>query len=393
MLPTRRLSASRVRPSRRSPLILLRDSGSLDAAYLTRPTYSIPSANKVTRMRNFNHIGLLLSTVGMLVVLPDSADGQAPTTRSRTSKMPPITRPVIFHTPEADAILATLEVFPADNPWNQVVSDWPLHSNSAKIIASIGTEKPLRYNTDMGFILVPPNQKPVEVKIVGYPGESDKGPFPVPDRMPIEGWPVYYEREGKELGLSLEDVQLDRLNRGGDRHGIVVDPVKRMLYEFFGTRKTDDGWQAAQASVFDLKTNALRPDGWTSADAAGLPIFPAVVRYDELQRGVIEHAMRVTVRKTRRAYVAPATHFASRHQNRDYPRMGERIRLRGDFDVSGFSPRVQTILNGLKRYGMFVADNGIEWAISVAPDPRIGVLHAELRRVKGSEFEVVVAPR
>jgi len=343
-------------------------------------------------MESQNRIGLFVSTAGIFLLPPCLAEGQAPQAGTAASKMPPITRSVMFHTPEADAILSALEVFPADNPWNQVVSDWPLHADSAKIIASIGTEKPLRYNADMGFILVPPNQKRVEVKIVGYPGESDKGPFPVPDQMPIEGWPAYYEREGKQLGLSLEDVQRDGLNRGGDRHGIVVDPVNRMLYEFFATRKTGDGWQAAQASVFDLRTNALRPDGWTSADAAGLPIFPAVVRYDELQRGSIEHAMRVTVRKTRRAYVAPATHFASRHENRDYPRMGERIRLRGDFDVSGFSPEVQTILNGLKRYGMFVADNGIEWAISVAPDPRIGVLHAELRRVKGSEFEVVAAP-
>jgi hypothetical protein len=157
-------------------------------------------------------------------------------------------------------------------------------------------------------------------------------------------------------------------------------------------RKTDSGWQAAQASLFDLKTNRLRPDGWTSADAAGLPIFPAVVRYDELQRGRIDHALRVTVRKTRRAYVAPATHYASPHRNPEYPRMGERIRLRQDFDVSGFSAPVRTLLEGLKRYGMFVADNGIEWAVSVAPDPRIPVLHEELRRVKGADFEVVLPP-
>lgn len=344
-------------------------------------------------MQNFNRIGLLLSTVGALMLLSAPAEAQSRPTQNRPAKTPPIHQPVMFHTPEADVILAALEVFPADNPWNQVVSDWPVHPNSANIIASIGNDKPLRYNTDMGFILVPPDQKRVEVEIVGYPGESDKGPFPVPDIMPIEGWPVYYQREGKHLNLSLDDVQRDKLNRGGDRHGIVVDPVNRMLFEFFATRRTDDGWQAAQASVFDLKTNTLRPDGWTSADAAGLPIFPAVVRYDELQRGRIEHAMRVTVRKSRRAYVAPATHFASRHENEDYPRMGERIRLRGDYDVSGFSPEVQTILNGLKRYGMLVADNGIEWAISVAPDPRIGILHEELRRVKGEAFEVVVAPR
>jgi hypothetical protein len=142
-----------------------------------------------------------------------------------------------------------------------------------------------------------------------------------------------------------------------------------------------------------LKTNELRPQGWTSADAAGLPIFPAVVRYDEIRRGIVEHAMRVTVTKTRRGYVAPATHFASRHENPEYPRMGERIRLKADFDISGFSREVQAILKGLKKYGMFVADNGIDWAISVTPDPRIPDLHEELRRIKGSNFEVVVAPR
>jgi hypothetical protein len=145
--------------------------------------------------------------------------------------------------------------------------------------------------------------------------------------------------------------------------------------------------------VFDLKSNALRPDGWTSSDAAGLPIFPAIVRRDELARGMVEHALRVTVVRTRRAYVAPATHYASPHQNPEYPRMGERLRLRAGFDVSGFSKEVQAILKGLQRYGMLVADNGIDWAISVAPDPRIPSLHEELRRVKGSDFEVVTAPR
>jgi hypothetical protein len=157
-------------------------------------------------------------------------------------------------------------------------------------------------------------------------------------------------------------------------------------------RRTDSGWQAGQASVFDLKTNKLRPDGWTSADAAGLPIFPATVRYDELKRGMVEHALRVTVVRTRRAYVYPATHFASRLTDENLPRMGERIRLKKDFDISGFSPEVQAILKGLKKYGMFVADNGIDWAISVTPDPRIPVLHAELRKITGAAFEVVEPP-
>jgi hypothetical protein len=244
----------------------------------------------------------------------------------------------------------------------------------------------------MGFVLVPPGQKRVRVQIKGYPDESDKGPFPVPDDLPVEGWPANYRRSAKLKKLTLDDVQRDKLKEDGDRHAIVVDPVNRMLYEFYQARKTNAGWVAAQASVFDLKTNKLRPAGWTSADAAGLPIFPAVVRHDELKRGMVEHAMRVTVRKTRRAYVHPATHFASRSNDPDLPRMGERLRLRQDYDVSGFSPPVQAILKGLKKYGMFVADNGIDWAISVAPDERTPVLHEELRKIQGSAFEVVQKP-
>jgi len=306
---------------------------------------------------------------------------------------PAITKPIPFNTPEADGILSGLQVFPPDNPWNQVVTNWPLHPNSKNIIASIGPAKPMRYNPDMGFVLVPPGQPRVPVKLTGYAGESDKGPYPVPANVPIEGWPVDYQRNPNLKALTLEDVQRDTLKQGGDRHGIVVDPVNRVLYEFYTLRKTDAGWEASQASIFDLKSNTLRPDGWTSADAAGLPIFPAVVRYDELKRGSINHALRVTVRKTRRAYVAPATHFASRATDPNFPRMGERLRLRQDFDVSGFSPEVRTILNALKKYGMFVADNGIEWAISVAPDERIPVLHEELRKIKGADFEVVIAPK
>jgi hypothetical protein len=312
--------------------------------------------------------------------------------RIRKAKMPKLTGPVAFDTAEADAILAALEVFPPDNPWNQLVEDWPLHPNSKNIIASIGPEKPFRYNPDMAFVLVPPDQKPIDVRIVQYPDESDKGPFPVPENVPIEGWPVGFHRDAGMRELTLRDVQIDRAGQGGDRHAIVVDPANRMLYEFYQMKLTSAGWQAAQSSVFDLKSNKLRPEGWTSSDAAGLPVFPAVVRYDELKRGAVEHAMRVTVRRTRRAYVHPATHFASRDSNPDLPRMGERLRLRRDFDASGFSPEVQAILVGLKRYGMLVADNGIEWAISCAPDPRIPNLHAELRRIKGSDFEVVESP-
>jgi hypothetical protein len=312
--------------------------------------------------------------------------------RIRAARMPKITKPVLFDTPEADAIVSALEVFPPDNPWNLVVADWPLHPNSKNIIASIGASKPFRYNPDMGYVLVPPDQKKIDLQVVAYPAESDKGPFPVPDNVPIEGWPVEYLRRTKGPKVTLRDVQEDKLKENGDRHATVVDPTNRMLYEFYQMKRTPKGWQAACTAIFDLKSNKMRPDGWTSSDAAGLPIFPAVVRYDELKRGIVEHAMRVTVVKTRRAYVYPATHYASRHTDENLPRMGERIRLRKDFDVSGFSAEVQAILKGLQKYGMFVADNGIDWAISVAPDPRIPSLHQELRKIKGSDFEVVQPP-
>jgi hypothetical protein len=313
--------------------------------------------------------------------------------RIRAAKMPAITQPVPFNTPEADAILAALEIFPPDNPWNQLVSDWPLHPNSKAMVASVGIDKPLRCNADMGFILVPPSQKRIEVKLTAYGGESDKGPYPVPENVPIEGWPADYKRSSRLNTVTLDDVQRDKLKQGGDRHASVVDPVNRMLYEFYTMKKTDAGWEASQASIFDLKSNELRPAGWTSTDAAGLPLFPATVRYDELKRGSVDHALRVTIRKSRREFVAPATHYASPHTDPNLPRMGERFRLRKDFDVSGFSPEVRVILTALKRYGMFVADNGIEWAISVTPDERIPVLHEELRKVKGSDFEVVIPPQ
>jgi hypothetical protein len=288
------------------------------------------------------------------------------------------TRPVMFNTAEADRILAALQVFPPDNPWNEDVSQRPVHPNSAQMITGIGGDKRLAYNLDMSFVLVPPNQRRVPVKLVAYPDESDPGPYPIPDETPIENWPLD--------GRTLADAQ--RGKEDADRHALVVDPVNGKLYEFYRARKTDEGWQAACEATFDLKSNAVRPAGWTSSDAAGLPVFPAVVRFDECERGMVGHAMRFTVRRTRRAYVYPATHFASRLTDDTLPRMGERFRLRRDFDVSQFAPHVQAILKGLKKYGMFVADNGGDWRISVAPDSRIKGLD-ELRKLKGEDFEVV----
>ena len=291
--------------------------------------------------------------------------------------IPEIGRPVLFNTAEADRILRAMQVFPIDNPWNEDVSRRSVDPNSRNLIGSVGAEKSLAYNLDMGFIIVPPDQTKVSVKINEYPDESDAGPYPIPGNAPIEGWPV----DGQDLEA------LQRVGRG-DRHMLVVDPVNMKLFEFYHTRMTAAGWTAGQASIFDLKSNSLRPVGWTSTDAAGLPIFPAVVRFDEVEQGMVEHALRFTIRNSRRAYVRPATHHASSKTDVNLPRMGERFRLRRDFDVSRYSPHPQAILKGLKKYGMFVADNGGDWRISVAPDGRIKGLD-ELRRVKGKDFEVV----
>ena len=343
----------------------------------------------------YHRTPLLLVVAAGLIVAVATSPGQVSQARVhgdpdrlehvRAVRMPRIDRPILFDTPEADAIVSALEVFPPDNPWSLIVEDWPVHPNSKNIIASIGAQKKLRCNYDMSYVLVPPNQKKIDVRLGAAAAESDKGPYPVPDNTPIEGYPLGYK------GLTLDEVQ--RKDEGDlDRHALVVDPVNRMLYEFYQMRKTDQGWTASGAAIFDLKSNKLRPDGWTSADAAGLPIFPATVRYDEIQRGLVEHAMRMGVHKTRRAYVSPATHYASRDTDKNLPRMGERLRLKKDFDISGFSPAARSILKGLKKYGVFVADNGLDWTLSVAPDSRIPLLHEELGRIKGAAFEVVEHP-
>jgi hypothetical protein len=217
------------------------------------------------------------------------------------------------------------------------------------------------------------------VRITAYPDESDRGPCPIPDNAPLEGWPL------QPRGLTLEQVQR---SGDGDRHVLVLDPYGMKLYELFRAFRRDSGWEADQVSVFDLTSNKLRPDGWTSADAAGLPIMPAAVRFEECERGMVNHALRVTARRTRRAYVHPATHFASRLDDPDLPRMGERLRLRQNFDVGGFSPHAQAILKGMKKHGLFVADNGMDWLISITPDERLKGLD-DLLRVKPADFEVV----
>ena len=317
-----------------------------------------------------------------------AAAGAAGAVAGARPPIPEIQQPVLFDTPQADAILAALQIFPPDNAWNQDISALPVHKDSARIIAEIGADKALEYNLDMNFVIVPANQKRVVVKILDYPDESDPGPFPVPDNAPIENWPLTRNENSRALPKAGQTLGQFQREAEGDRHLILVDPSDGKFHEFWQAKRTDAGWQASNSVTWNLRTGALRPERWTSADAAGLPIFPAIVRFDECARGMVNHAMRFTVRKTRRAYVLPATHWASSSHDAALPRMGERFRLRRDFAISGFPAHVQAILKGLKSYGMFVADNGSDWWMSIAPDRRLEGLES-LHRVKGSDFEVV----
>jgi hypothetical protein len=219
------------------------------------------------------------------------------------------------------------------------------------------------------FVTVPGSQQKYPATFE-YWDESDAGPYAVPLNAPIEG------------GISST----------GDRHAIAVDTGNCVLYELYAAYPQAASWQAGSGAIFDLKSPTLRPDTWTSADAAGLPIVPGLVRYDEVAAGEIRHAIRLTVPQTRRAYAWPARHYASSLTDPKYPRMGERFRLRANFDVSPFPADVQVILRAMKKYGMILADNGSAWFISGAPDSRWNNSNlATLSGVHGSDFEAVDA--
>ncbi|MCA9089488.1 MAG: hypothetical protein KDA90_12755 [Planctomycetaceae bacterium] len=281
-----------------------------------------------------------------------------------------------------NAPLGGLQVFPGDNAWNQPVADAPVDPLSDLIIKTIGAEKGLFPDFGAGYwngaeigipyYVVGGDQPRVPIGYTAYGDQSDPGPFPIPPRAPIEGAP----------------------NTDGDRHCIVLDKDNMKLYELFRAFSIADGrmWRADSGAVFDLKSNDFRPLGWTSADAAGLPIFPGLVRYEEVvELGEIKHALRFTVQKTRRAFVHPARHYASRDTNALLPPMGMRVRLKSDFDISGFPPEAQVILRCLKTYGMLLADNGSDWYVSGAPDPRWNDTALKtLKQVKGSDLEVVL---
>lgn len=266
--------------------------------------------------------------------------------------------------------IGSCQIFPSDNAWNQDISNAPLDPNSANYINNIGGSKFLHAdfggNGEYGipYNIVEASQPKVNINITDYPDESDAGPYPIPLNAPIEN--------------------------GGDRHVLTVDKDGCMLYELYGAERAGNGWEAASAAKFDLKSNALRPEGWTSADAAGLPIFPGLARYDEVAAGAINHALRFTVSKTQKGYIYPATHYASSSTDPNRPPMGLRLRLKANFDTSKYTGQSKIILEALKKYGMIVADNGSDWYISGAMDTRWDDDDLnQLKEIPGSVFEVV----
>jgi hypothetical protein len=290
-----------------------------------------------------------------------------------------VTMGISMMTAEASAELAGCSLFPEDNVWNTPVDTLPVDARSASYINTIGASKSLHPDFGSGtwnggpigipYTIVPGTQPEVPVTF-DYADESDPGPYPIPPDAAIEG--------GSESD--------------GDRHILVLDKDNCILYETWSTYPlSGGGWEAGSGAIFDLLSNALRPATWTSADAAGLPILPGLIRYDEVASGEIRHAIRFTAPQTRREFIWPARHYASSLTGLQYPPMGQRFRLKADFDISSFSPEVKVILLALKRYGMILADNGSAWFISGAPDPgwNNDVLVNEFRLVKGSDFEAV----
>jgi len=268
-------------------------------------------------------------------------------------------------------------VFPADNFWNRRIDTLPVAPGSAAIVASIGSDK--HVHADFGSGLWDGGPIGIPITVVSartprvnvsfeYADESDRIGYPIHPQVRIEGGP----------------------KADGDRHAILVDRDRCRLYELYALRGEGGRWAAGSGAVWDLRSNRLRPAGWTSADAAGLPILPGLARYDEVVRGRIDHALRFTVSRTRRAYVWPARHFASSLTDPSLPPMGLRLRLKRDYPIAGFPPQARVVLRALQEYGLIVADNGSDWFISGAPDPRWSndQLHA-LHRVPGSAFEVV----
>jgi hypothetical protein len=276
-------------------------------------------------------------------------------------------------------VIGGCQVFPSSSVWNQRVDGLPVAKDSAVLIRSIGLDSPVHPDFGSGlydgqrigipYVVVSGGVTPKARPKFDYADESDPGPYPIPANVPIEGAP------------NPDD---------GDRHALIVDRDTCTLYELYALHRSGSGWAAGSGAIWKLDSNRLRPAGWTSADAAGLPILPGLARYDEVAAGAIDHALRFTAPRTRRAYIYPARHFASSATDPSLPPMGLRVRLKAGVDVSGFPPQARVVLEALMRYGMILADNGSPWYISGAPDPRWSNddLHS-LGRLTGADFEVV----
>jgi hypothetical protein len=264
-------------------------------------------------------------------------------------------------------------LFPASNSLNRDISHAPVDPRSAQYIASIGLSGHLHpdFGTNPGYgipyAVVGRRQPRVPIAFSEFGAESEPGPYPIPSGAPVEG-----------------------AGEAGDRHVLVLQRGTCRLYELYSAQRRGAGWEAGSGAVFDLRSNALRPEGWTSADAAGLPIMPLLVRYDEVRAGRIDHALRVTVARTQRGYIHPATHLASSDSDPALPPMGLRLRLRAGYSLAGYHGESLIMLRALKRYGLIVADNGSSWYLTGAPDPRWNDDDLEqLKRVPGSAFEAV----
>jgi hypothetical protein len=269
-------------------------------------------------------------------------------------------------------VIGSCTILPASNVWNRRVDSLPVRSDSATLMNRMGLNKWLHpdFGTYAGYgipINVVTAATPRSPVTFTWPGESDAGPYPIPASPKIEG-----------------------AGAAGDRHILMIDTEACRLWELFAAQKVSGSWRAGSGATFDLRSNALRPDGWTSADAAGLPIYPGLARYEEVAAGVIAHALRFTVPETRNTHIYPARHHASSLTGASYPPMGLRLRLKANVDISGFGPQSRVILRALKRYGMILADNGSAYYVSGAPDPRWNddELH-DLHGITGSMFEVV----
>jgi hypothetical protein len=319
---------------------------------------------------------LLLSGCGVRPAKQESGSGGG--TAGGGGGGTPQNTPCNVISPGQGAGLNGFRPFPADSPWNQDVSAAAVDANSSSIIGFIGPGIGLHADFGAGlyqgasigipYLVVSRSQANVGIDFTAYGDESDPGPMPVPANAPVEGAP-----------------------NPGDRHVLVVDNNNCFLYELYNSSVNGNGtWNADSAAVWDLQNGEQRPWGWTSADAAGLPIFPGLVRYDEVAAGQIQHALRFTVQNSRPAMVPPASHFAGNSSNASAPPMGMKLRLKAGYDISSFSATNQVILAAMKKYGLIVADNGSSMYISGAPDPRWDNddLH-NLSQVQASAFEVV----